>query len=329
MVDLSTTYMGLPLTNPIVPSASPLTHDLDGIKRLEDAGAGAITLYSLFEEQVDREARMLDDTIEDTKYRYAESLDFFPPLETYRRDEEAYLNLIQKARAAVTVPIIASLNGYSPGGWTRYARLFEEAGASAIELNIYYIPTHPTITSQIVEEMYIETLREVKREVTIPVAVKLGPYFSALANFAQRLDAAGADGLVLFNRFYQPDLDIKALEAKRRLVLSTSEEMLLPLRWVAILHGQVNASLALTTGVHTWEDVVKAIMAGADVVNVCSVLLEEGVGKIKELLADVAIFMSGHDHPSVKRMRGILSHRNSPNPTAFERANYVKLIGGK
>ncbi len=327
MTSLATVYMGLHLTNPIVPSASPLSRDLDGIKRLAEAGAGAITLYSLFEEQIEREARLLDEVIEDARYRSPEAIDVFPELAHYRRDEDAYLELIRAAKSAVAIPVIASLNGYSPGGWTRYAKLFQEAGADAIELNIYYIPTNPFVQGGVVEEMYVDIVKDVKAQVSIPVAVKLSPYFSAPASMAQRLVAAGADGLALFNRFYQPDLDIKALETRRQLTLSTSAELLLPLRWIAILYGRVNASLALTTGIHTWEDVVKAIMAGADVANVCSVLLRAGPEKIKELIADVAIFMSARGYDSLDTMKGVLSHQHSPNPAAFERANYVKLIG--
>ncbi len=327
MVALTTTYMGLNLRSPIVPSASPLSRDLDSIREMAAAGAGAITLYSLFEEQIEHEVQLLGAVLDGTEHIYAESLDFFPKLTEFRRDEHEYLKLIEAAKAAVDTPIIASLNGYSPGGWTRYARLFQEAGADAVELNIYYLPTNPRVTGAIVEDMVVDVLREVKAQVQIPVAVKLSPYFSAMAHIAKRLEEAGADGLVLFNRFYQPDLDIKALETKRRLTLSTSAEMLLPLRWVAILHGQVQTSLALTTGVHTAEDVAKAIMAGADVANVCSVLLREGVGKITELISELAILMAARGYNSVEDMKGVLSHKNTPNPEAFERANYVKLIG--
>lgn len=327
MVALTTTYMGLSLRSPIVPSASPLSQDLDNIRRMAAAGAGAITLYSLFEEQIEREVQLLGDVLDGTENIYAESLDFFPKLTEFRRDEREYLKLIEAAKAAVDTPIIASLNGFSPGGWTRYARLFQEAGADAVELNIYYIPTNPRVTSAVVEDMIVEVLREVKSQVQIPVAVKLSPYFSAMANMAKRLEEAGANGLVLFNRFYQPDLDIKALETKRRLTLSTSEELLLPLRWIAILYGRVNTSLALTTGIHTAEDIAKAIMAGADVANVCSVLLREGIDKITELISELAILMSARGYNSIEEMKGILSHKHTPNPEAFERANYVKLVG--
>lgn len=329
MTDLSTTYMGLSLKNPVVPSASPLSHDLDNIKKMEDAGAGAVTLYSLFEEQIDHEAILLDDILEDQKYRYAEMTDFFPEPEVFRRDEMAYLDLIRDAKEAVDIPIIASLNGYSEGGWTRYAHAFEQAGADAIELNLYYIPTSHQLTGAQVEALYFNVLRDVKEQVSIPVAMKLNPFFSSLPHLATVLSRSGADGLVLFNRFYQPDLDIEALTSKRSLVLSTSEEMRLPLRWIGILYGKIDASLALTTGIHTPEDVIKALMAGADVANVCSVLLKEGIDKLETLVNGVELWLESHDYDAVADVKGILSHKETENPAAFERANYVELIGGE
>jgi dihydroorotate dehydrogenase (fumarate) len=319
--------MGLSLKNPVVPSASPLSHELDNIKKMEDAGAGAITLYSLFEEQIDREALLLDDILEDQKYRYAEMTDFFPEPEVFRRDEMAYLDLIRDAKEAVDIPVIASLNGYSEGGWTRYAHAFEQAGADAVELNLYYIPTSHRLTGSQVEALYFNVLRDVKEQVSIPVAMKLNPFFSSLPHLATVLSRSGADGLVLFNRFYQPELDIEALKSKRSLVLSTSEEMRLPLRWIGILYGKIDASLALTTGVHTSEDVVKALMAGADIANVCSVLLQDGIDKLEGLVNGLKIWLESHDYDAVKDIQGILSHQETDNPSAFERANYVELIG--
>ncbi|MGC9398737.1 MAG: dihydroorotate dehydrogenase-like protein [Anaerolineae bacterium] len=327
MSDLSTTYMGLNLRNPIVPSASPLSRNLDGIKQMEDAGAGAVVLYSLFEEQIDQEAQFLDEMIESTKYRYAEMIDLFPPQDIYRRDEHAYLDLIRRAKESVDIPIIPSLNGYSLGGWLRYAALCEEAGADGLELNIYYLPTSHRLTGAQVEALYFELLRNVKQHVSIPIAVKMNPFFSSLPHIATLLDRAGAEALVFFNRFYQPDLDIEALQTVRKLHLSSSKEMLLPLRWIAILYGRLNASLALSTGVHTVEDVVKAIMAGADVANVCSVLLQEGIDALTELVTGLEAWMDAHEYENPEQMRGLLSHQKSPNPTAFERANYVHLIG--
>ncbi len=327
MVALNTQYMGLQLRSPLVPSASPLTGDLDTIKRMGEAGVGAITLPSLFEEQIEQEAQLLGTILDTTQSIYAESLDFFPKLEEFRRDERAYLQLIEQAKKTVDTPIIASLNGYSSGSWTHYARQFQDAGADAVELNIYYIPTHPHVTSTHIEDMLVEVVRETKGQVQIPVAVKLSPYLSAPVHLAQRLIEAGAEGLVLFNRFYQPDLDIKALEARRRLVLSTSDDMLLPLRWIAILYGQVNASLALTTGVHTAEDMMKALMAGASITNICAVLMKNGVEVITELLSELTILMRARGYNSIAELQGVLSHKHTPNPEAFERANYVQLIG--
>jgi len=319
--------MGLTLKNPLVPSASPLSRKLDNIKRLEDAGAAAVVLYSLFEEQIDEEAEFLDDMLEGTKYRYAEMIDLFPPQNEYRRDEVDYLDLIRDATEAVDIPIIPSLNGYSLGGWLRYAELFEEAGADGIELNIYYLPTSHRLTGAQVEANYFDILREVNQQVSIPLAIKMNPFFSSIPHVATLFDRAGADALVLFNRFYQPDLDIEELETVRRLNLSSSEEMLLPLRWIAILYGHVDASMALTTGIHTVADVVKAIMAGADVANVCSVLLQDGVGKLTQLVDGLAHWMETHEYEDISQMRGVLSHKKSPNPSAFERANYVKIVG--
>ncbi len=327
MTKLTTNYLGLELKSPIVPGASPLSRDLDNLKQMEDAGAGAVVLYSLFEEQVEQEVAFLDHMIEDRKYRYAEMIDLFPPLDEYRRDEDMYLELIRKAKASLEIPVIPSLNGFSAGGWTRYAQLFEEAGADAIELNIYYLPTDPAVTGPEVEHLYGQILEQVKGHTQLPVAVKLSPFFSAIPNLARTLTEAGADGLVLFNRFYQPDLDVEALEAKRRLVLSSSEELLLPLRWIAILYGRLETSLALTTGVHTSVDVVKSIMAGAAITQVCSVLLKEGIDKLRELRQGLDRWMDVHEYATVTDMRGVLSHKRSPNPAAFERANYVKLVG--
>jgi len=318
--------MGIPLKNPIVPSASPLSAELDTIKRLEDAGAAAVTLPSLFEEQIDFEAESLSFFMEQGTYSYAESLTYFPPLKEFRRGPKEYVEHIRKACEAVDIPIIASLNGISPGGWTGYARQFQDAGAAAVELNIYYVPTKSQMTGEDVEQLHLSIVEEVKQHVTVPVAVKLSPFFSSLPNIATRLDAAGANALVLFNRFYQPDLDIETLEACPRLVLSTSDEMRLPLRWIAILYGNIKASLALTTGIHTAEDVLKAVMAGADVANVCSVLLQEGVDKIGRLLRGVTTWMEEHEYQSIREMKGTLSLQSVPDPAAFERANYMKVL---
>lgn len=326
MVDLSTTYMGLKLKNPVVPSASPLSQNLDTIKKMEDAGAAAVVLHSLFEEQLANEAAELEHYLEYGTYRFAESLTYFPDLGDYKLQGEEYLEHIRKAKEAVDIPIVGSLNGVSLGGWTEYARKIEEAGADALELNAYYIAADMDMSGPQVEQMYLDVLKEVKGHVKIPVAMKLSPYFSAMANMAARLDQAGADALVLFNRFYQPDIDLDSLEVKPRLVLSSSEEMRLPLRWVAILYGRVEASLALTTGVHTPRDVARAITAGADVVHVCSVLLSDGIGQLGRLVSGLIEWMESEEYRSVSEMKGSLSQKAVPEPVAFERANYIKTL---
>lgn len=327
MPDLTTTYMGLTLKHPIVPSASPLTKHVSSIRQMEDAGAAAITMYSLFEEQIDLQALAQHHFLEQTVFMSAEATAYFPKAADFNRGPDGYLDLIREAKAAVDIPIIGSLNGVTPGGWTRYARLIEEAGADALELNVYLIPTRTNLTSDGVENTYLEILREVKAQVKIPVAMKLSPFFSAMPNMAHRLDRAGANALVLFNRFYQPDFDLEELTVTPHLVLSNSNEMRLPLRWIAILYGHVQASLALTTGIHTPEDAVKAIMAGADVANVMSLLLERGVGAIGELVHGFARWMEAHEYESVAQMKGALSQRNVAEPAAFERANYMKVLG--
>jgi dihydroorotate dehydrogenase (fumarate) len=326
MVDLSTTYMGLRLKNPIVPSASPLSSSLDNIRQMEDAGAAAVTLWSLFEEQIEFEAASLAHFLERGTYSFAEALTYFPPLHTFRREPDAYVEHIRKAKEAVAIPIIASLNGISPGGWTSYAKRFQQAGADAVELNVYFLPTNPDVISCDIEDLYVRLLKDVKEHVTIPVAVKLSPYFSALPHMASVLDAAGADALVLFNRFYQPDIDIEKLEVTPNLQLSTPVEMRLPMRWIAILYGRIKASMALTSGVHSSQDAVKAVMVGADVANVCSVLLKEGIGKISELVDGMAAWMDEHEYESVQQMKGSMSLRSVAEPAAFERANYMKVL---
>jgi dihydroorotate dehydrogenase (fumarate) len=326
MVDLSTTYMGMILKNPVVPSASPLSASLDNIKRMEDAGAAAVTLHSLFEEQIEFEAEALTHFLEHGSDSFAEALSYFPAVHEYRREPDDYVEHIRRAKESAGIPIIASLNGVSPGGWTNYAQKFEEAGADAVELNVYFIPTSFHLMSYDIEDLYVKLLKEVKKQVSIPVAMKLSPYFSAMPHVASMLDAEGADALVLFNRFYQPDLDIEELQVTPNLQLSTSVEMRLPMRWIAILYGHVDASMALTSGIHSSEDVIKAVMVGADVANVCSVLLKEGTGKLADLLQGVAIWMEEHDYESVEQMKGSMSHKASPEPAAFERANYMKVL---
>jgi dihydroorotate dehydrogenase (fumarate) len=326
MVDLTTTYMGMELKNPVVPSASPLSSDLGKVKRMEDAGAAAITLYSLFEEQIEFEAEALGHFLERGTNSFAEALSYFPEFDDYRREPEDYVEHIRNCKDAVDIPVIASLNGVSTGGWTGYAKKFEEAGADAVELNVYYLPTNDTLMSYDVEDQYAKLLKQVKKHVSIPVAMKLSPYFSAMPHVASMLDAEGADALVLFNRFYQPDIDIERLEVVPNLQLSTSVEMRLPMRWLAILYGRLDCSMALTTGIHSAEDVIKAVMVGADVANVCSVLLREGIGKIDELLTGVTTWMEEHEYESLQQMKGSMSHRSVAEPAAFERANYQKVL---
>jgi dihydroorotate dehydrogenase (fumarate) len=326
MANLTTSYMGLTLKNPIVPSASPLSKRVSSIRQMEDAGAAAITMESLFEEQIDLQALAQHNFLEQTTFMSAEATSYFPKAADFNRGPDGYLDHIRQAKEAVDVPVIGSLNGVTPGGWTRYARLIEEAGADALELNVYLIPTRTSLTSDGVENTYLEILHEVKAQVKIPVAMKLSPFFSALPNMAARLDRAGADALVLFNRFYQPDLDLEELSVVPSLVLSNSNELRLPLRWIAILYGNVSCSLALTTGIHTVQDALKAVMAGASIANVASVLLHEGPEKITDLVNGFAAWMDEHEYDSIEMMKGSLSQQSCPEPAAFEPANYMTVL---
>ncbi|MEW6197351.1 MAG: dihydroorotate dehydrogenase-like protein [Planctomycetota bacterium] len=325
-MDLSTTYLGLKLTNPLVPSASPLTAELDSLRQLEDHGAPAVVLHSLFEEQIVHDEEELHHLTTQGTEAYAEMLSFFPEPEEYRLGPEEYLDHIRKAKEALGIPVIASLNGVTVGGWTDYARKMEQAGADALELNVYYVATDLQTTGADVEQRYIDILRAVKGHVRIPVAMKLSPYFSATGAMARRLDEAGADGLVLFNRFYQPDIDLDELEVVPDLVLSHPFDMRLPLRWIAILHGRIRASLAATSGIASGRDVIKLMMAGADVAQVCSVLLREGPGELTAMLEQMREWMKEHEYESVKQMKGSLSQKSCPDPAAFERANYMKTL---
>ncbi|RMI06748.1 MAG: dihydroorotate dehydrogenase-like protein [Calditrichaeota bacterium] len=326
-MDLTTTYMGLKLKNPLVPSASPLSADVDVARRLEDAGAAAIVMYSLFEEQITHEAEEIDHYLTTFSESYAEALSYFPEPEAYRNMEaEEYLEQISRLKEALDIPVIASLNGVSPGGWMKFAQKMEQAGADALELNIYYIPTDPQITGEEVEDMYVEDLKAVKSCVSIPVAMKLSPYFSAFANLARRLDEAGADALVLFNRFYQPDIDLETLEVVPNLELSHSYEIRLPLRWIAILYGKIRAGLAATSGVHTAEDVLKLVMAGADVTMMASALLKEGPDVLTRILNDLEKWMEEHEYESIRQMKGSMSFQHVAEPAAWVRANYIKTL---
>jgi dihydroorotate dehydrogenase (fumarate) len=325
-MDLSTTYMGMKLKNPIVHSASPLTEDVDNIRSLEDAGASAIVMYSIFEEQITMESRELDHFLEVGKESSSEALSYFPDLGSYKSGPEEYLEKIAEAKKSVGIPIIGSLNGVSTGGWIDYAKKIQEAGADALELNIYYIPTDPGLSGADVVKMYIEVVRDVKKSVSIPVSVKIGPFFSALANVTSRLAGAGADALVLFNRFYQPDIDLENLQVTPHLVLSTSQELRLPLRWVAILYGRIPVDFGISTGIHTHEDVLKGLMAGAKVTMVTSEILKKGPGRVSELVRDLTAWMEKHEYESVKQLLGSMSQKNCAEPAAFERANYMKTL---
>jgi dihydroorotate dehydrogenase (fumarate) len=326
MADLRTTYMGLNLKNPVVPSASPISREISGIRAMEDAGASAVVLYSLFEEQIGLDADELEHLASRGARSLADASGYFPSQLEYTRSADEYVEHVRQAKGAVDIPVIASMNGISKGGWLEYSKRIAEAGADGLELNIYFIPTTSRLFGLDVETIYLDVLRSVKKQVDIPVAVKLSPFFSALPNFADRLADAGADGLVLFNRFYQPDIDVDHGEVVSNLSLSTSEDMRLPLRWIAILYGEVETSLALTSGVHTADDVLKAIMAGADVANVCSVLLREGVGKISKLVQGLADRMDQKGIKSVGELKGNLSLQSYVEPWAFERASYLKLL---
>lgn len=325
-MDMSTTYMGLKLKSPVVPSASPLSHRLDNVRKMEDGGAGAIVLWSLFEEQIEHDANELEFYLEYGTERFAESLTYFPAVHEYKMQSEEYLEHIGKVKRAVDIPVIASLNGISPRGWTSYAQKMQQAGADALELNVYFIPTDPKVTSQRVEDLYISILKEVKGSVQIPVAMKLSPYFASMPNFASQLVANGADALVLFNRFFQPDIDVVNLDVVPSHVLSTSADNHLTARWIALLYGRVQTSLAATNGVHTPQDVAKMILAGADVAMTCSALLKNGVGYLATLCEGLAAIMEEKGYDTIQEMRGALSQRNCPEPAAFERANYMKSL---
>ncbi|MEP0845428.1 MAG: dihydroorotate dehydrogenase-like protein [Phycisphaerae bacterium] len=325
-MELSTTYLGLKLKSPIVPAAGPLATDIGAIRDMEEAGAGAVVLHSLFEEQLEHEAAEMAHHLEHGAESFAEANSYFPQPYEFRLGPEEYLEHIRMAREAVSIPIIASLNGVTAGGWTRYARLMQQAGASAIELNVYYVAADAELTADAVEQRYLNVLAAVKSAVTIPVAMKISPYFTALAGFARRLDRAGANGLVLFNRFYQPDIDLDTLDVAPNLILSSSWEMRLPLRWIAILWGRIQADLAATSGVSNALDAIKLVMAGASVTQVCSVLLRKGIYEISTMLDDMQRWMEERGYESLEQMRGSMSRKSIADPGAFERANYMKTL---
>ena len=327
MTELSTTYLGLKLKNPLVASASPISKNVDKAKKLEEAGISAIVMYSLFEEQIIHESLELDHFLSRGSESFAEALTYLPDGGMYGVSPERYLNQVAGLKKAVNVPVIGSLNGVSKGGWTSYAKRIEEAGADALELNLYYLVTDPNMTSQQVEDAQVELVADVKSAIKIPLAVKLSPFVTSLPNFAKRIVDAGASGLVLFNRFYQPDFDLDELDIVHNLDLSTSAELRLPLRWISILSSKVNADYALTSGVHTAQDVLKAMMAGAKVAMMASTLLHNGPQAIPAVLENLQTWMKEHEYESIQQMQGSMSQKNVKEPAAFERANYMKVLG--
>jgi dihydroorotate dehydrogenase (fumarate) len=326
MVDLTTTYLGLKLKNPLVASASPLSEKVETVKKLEQAGIAAVVMYSLFEEQIIHESLELDHYLTQGSYSSSEAVTYLPEAGRYILSPEVYVETLKKLKQAVNIPIIASLNGVSTGGWIRYAKKMQDAGADAVELNIYYLPTDSSMNAAELEKAYINLVSDVRKSVKIPIAVKLSPFFTSIPNIARRLVEAGANGLVLFNRFFQPDLDIEELKVAPNLILSTSSELRLPLRWIAILYGHTQADLALTTGIHTAEDVVKAVMAGANVTMMASELLLKGIGRAAEIQAGLENWLKEHEYISIQQMRGSMSQKAVAEPAAFERANYMKVL---
>jgi dihydroorotate dehydrogenase (fumarate) len=327
MTDLSTTYLGLNLKNPLVASASPLSKKIETVRELEEAGIAAVVMYSLFEEQIIHESLELDHYLTRGTDSFAEALTYLPDVGTYSLAPDKYLDQISALKYAVKIPVIGSLNGVSRGGWTKYAKRIQEAGADALELNLYYIATDPELKSQSIEDEQVELVGEIKSVITIPLAVKLSPFVTSLPNFAARLVRAGANGLVLFNRFYQPDFDLDELGILHSLDLSTSADLRLPLRWISILYGKVDADLALTSGVHSEKDILKSMMAGAKVAMIASTLLHRGSPAIPALLNSVAEWMQEHEYESIEQMQGSMSQKSVAEPAAFERANYMKVLG--
>jgi dihydroorotate dehydrogenase (fumarate) len=327
-MNLATNYLGLPLKNPLIASSSPLTLDVGNIRKLEDCGAAAVILPSIFEEQIEEELALIERFANAGSDSFAESLSYFPAAAAYPVGPDRYLDVIRQARQAVDIPVIASLNGVTSAGWIEYARLAENAGAHAIELNVFFVPTDVFERGRDVEQRYIDVLAAVKDVVNIPVAMKLSPYFSAIGNVVSELGRAGADGFVLFNRFYEPDVDLVRLQLQRDLELSTPVEIRLPLLWIAVLSGQVRGSLAATTGVDSATEVIKYLLAGADGVMTTSALLRHGIGHMKVLLDDLTQWMDARGLDDIRKVRGMMSQRRIKDPTAFERANYIRILQG-
>lgn len=326
MVDLSTTYLGLKLKNPLVASASPLSEKVETVKRLEDAGVSAVVMYSLFEEQIIHDSLELDHFLDFGTHSFAEAMTYLPDTGRYSMGPEKYVEHLHKVKQAVNIPVIGSLNGISSGGWIEYAKKIEQAGADALELNIYYLSIDPQRTSEELENAYETLVRDIRRQIGIPLAVKLSPFFTGMANVAQKLVDAGANGLVLFNRFYQPDFDLDALEIVPNLVLSTPAELRLPLRWIGLLYGQIQTDFALTSGVHSANDMLKGLMAGANVTMTASALLHDGIGHAVQMLADLRAWLEEHEYESVQQLRGSMSAQAMGSPHGFARANYMKVL---
>ena len=326
MVDLTTTYLGMTLKNPLIASASPLSEKVATVKKLEEAGIAAVVMYSLFEEQIIHESLELDHYLTQGTYSSSEAVTYLPEAGRYVLAPDAYVEKLMQLKKAVQIPVIGSLNGVSTGGWVKYAKKIEDAGADALELNIYYLPTESSLTASELENVYTTLVSDIRKSIKMPIAVKLSPFFTSIPNMAKRLVEAGANGLVLFNRFYQPDLDVENLKVTPNLVLSSSAELRLPLRWIAILYGHIQADFALTTGVHTTEDVVKSIMAGANVTMMASELLQKGIGRVAEIQAGLENWIAAHEYDSVQQMRGSMSQKSVAEPAAFERANYMKVL---
>lgn len=325
-MNLATNYLGLQLKNPIVASAGPLSHEISNIKAMEDAGISAVVLYSLFEEEIEHESLELHHHTTAHEESYAEALDYFPQPFDFMVGPDKYLEHIRNAKQAVDIPIIASLNGKSVGGWIDYAKKIEQAGADALELNIYFLAGDPKKSGAEIEKEYLNIVKGVKMNVNIPIAVKMHPFFSSVSWMAEQLTNVGADGLVLFNRFYQPDINLETLEVEPNVLLSTPAEMRLPLRWIGMLYGRVNADLAATSGIYSETDVIKMIMAGAKVTQVLACMLKFGIGHIKEMLSQMVYWMEVNEYESLEQMRGSMSHKNVANPSQFERANYMKVL---
>jgi len=326
MTDLTTRYLGMALKNPLIASASPLSERVETVRKLEQAGIGAVVMYSLFEEQVIHESLELDHYLNYGTETYAEALTYLPDTGRYSIGPEKYIDQVKRLKDAVKIPVIGSLNGVSSGGWIQYAKRIEEAGADALELNIYYLPFDPGITSAGLEDNFVQLVKDVRREIKIPLAVKVSPFLTGVANVLKQFADAGANGLVLFNRFYQPDLDLENMEVVPNLVLSTPSELRMPLRWVALLYGQIKTDFAVTSGVHTSEDVLKCMMAGASAAMMASELLKNGIGRIPEILAGMQSWMEEHEYESVSQMKGCMSAQSIRQPAALRRSNYIKVL---